>query len=153
MRLECRECFPCHRLERNLLVSDPGMHHGTCVTHVPWCMSGSLTRGGWENVPGIPGACATRNFTYLAGAHHCRWHQGFCSWKCTPTYRGYDSFYGCQGAFVEHYNHRFPRKYIAVPLYFLVSNSHLYPVSVTAVMYSIACRIRQRYNYTWLLLL
>ena len=24
-------------------VSDPGMHHGTCVTHVPWCMPGSLT--------------------------------------------------------------------------------------------------------------
>ena len=24
-------------------VSDPGMHRGTCVTHVPWCMSGSLT--------------------------------------------------------------------------------------------------------------
>ena len=23
--------------------SDPDMHHGTCVTHVPWCMSGSLT--------------------------------------------------------------------------------------------------------------
>ena len=23
-------------------VSDPDMHHGTCVTHVPWCMSGSL---------------------------------------------------------------------------------------------------------------
>ena len=23
--------------------SDPGMHHGTCVTHVPWCMPGSLT--------------------------------------------------------------------------------------------------------------
>ena len=34
-------------------------------THVPWCMSGSLTSGGGENVPGIPGACATRNFTYL----------------------------------------------------------------------------------------
>ena len=42
------------------------MHHGTCVTHVPWCMSGSLTCGGGENVPVIPGACATRNFTYLA---------------------------------------------------------------------------------------
>ena len=27
------------------LVSDPDMHHGTCVTHVPWCMSGSLTCG------------------------------------------------------------------------------------------------------------
>ena len=23
-------------------VSDPDMHHGTCETHVPWCMSGSL---------------------------------------------------------------------------------------------------------------
>ena len=48
------------------LVSDPGMHPGTCVTHVPRCMSGSLTCGGVENVPGILGACATRNFTYLA---------------------------------------------------------------------------------------
>ena len=26
-------------------VSDTDMHHGTCVTHVPWCMSGSLTSG------------------------------------------------------------------------------------------------------------
>ena len=58
--------FPRHRLKRKLLVSDPGMHHGTCVTHVPWCMSGSLTRGGGENVPGIPSACATGKFTYLA---------------------------------------------------------------------------------------
>ena len=52
------------------LVSDPDMHHGTCVTHVPWCMPGSVTSGFlWSrwlgNVPGIPGACATRNFTHL----------------------------------------------------------------------------------------
>ena len=26
-------------------VSDPDMHYGTCVTHVPWCMPGSLTSG------------------------------------------------------------------------------------------------------------
>ena len=26
-------------------VSDPDMHHGTCVTHMPWCMPGSLTSG------------------------------------------------------------------------------------------------------------
>ena len=26
-------------------VRDPDMHHDTCVTHVPWCMSGSLTSG------------------------------------------------------------------------------------------------------------
>ena len=62
---ECRERFPRNQLQRELLVSDPGIHHGTCVTHVPWCMSGSLTRSGGENVPGIPGACATRNFANL----------------------------------------------------------------------------------------
>ena len=28
-----------------LPVSDPDMHHGTCVTHVPWCIPGSLTSG------------------------------------------------------------------------------------------------------------
>ena len=47
-----------------MLVSDPG------VTHVPWCMPGSLTSGflwiRWrENFPGIPGACAIRNITCL----------------------------------------------------------------------------------------
>ena len=26
-------------------VSDPDMHHGTYVTHVPWCMPGLLTSG------------------------------------------------------------------------------------------------------------
>ena len=26
-------------------VSDPSMHHSTCVTHLPWCMPGSLTSG------------------------------------------------------------------------------------------------------------
>ena len=62
MRREFRERFPRHRFQRKPLVSDPGMHHDTCVTHVPWCMSGSLTRGGGENVPGIPGACAIHNF-------------------------------------------------------------------------------------------
>ena len=46
-------------------VSDPDMHHG-----MPWCMPGSLTSsflwiGGGGNVQGIPGACATRNFTCL----------------------------------------------------------------------------------------
>ena len=65
MRWECQEWFPCHRLQRKPLISNPNMHHGMCITHMPWCMLGSLTRGGGENVPGITGACATRNFMYL----------------------------------------------------------------------------------------
>ena len=60
------ETFSPPRLQRTPLVSDPDMHHGTYVTHMPWCMSGSLNRDGGENVHGFPGACATRNFTYLA---------------------------------------------------------------------------------------
>ena len=45
------------------------MHHGTCVTHVPWCMSGSLTCGDGENVPCIPGACAPAILRIWQEAH------------------------------------------------------------------------------------
>ena len=62
---ECKERFPCNRVQRKLILSDPVIHYVTCVTHVPWCMSGSLTRGVGENVPGIPGTCTTHNFTNL----------------------------------------------------------------------------------------
>ena len=69
------------------------MHHGTCVTHVVWCMSGSLTRVGGENIPGILGACATRNFTYLSrgpwrGFHSTHKQTGYIhvsdalGWEC-----------------------------------------------------------------------
>ena len=58
--------FPRRRFQRKPLVSDPGMHHGTCVTHVPWCMSGSLTCGDGENVPG---ACAPAILRIWQEAH------------------------------------------------------------------------------------
>ena len=35
---KCRERFPRHQLKRKPLFSDPGMHDGTCVTYVPWCV-------------------------------------------------------------------------------------------------------------------
>ena len=87
IRRECRERFSRHRLQRKPLVSDPDMHHGTCVTHVPCCMSRSLTHGGEETVPGIPGACATRNFTYLA--------RGLWMGKCIPLYHADVIIYPC----------------------------------------------------------
>ena len=51
-------------------VTDSDKHHGTCVTLMPWCMPWPQTSrflSTWcrGNVPRIPGACATRNFTYL----------------------------------------------------------------------------------------
>ena len=53
-----------------LRVSDTDMHHGTCVTHVPWCISGSLTGGFlWSQWRGKRSRhyrrMRTRNFTYL----------------------------------------------------------------------------------------
>ena len=69
--------FPRRRFQRKPLVSDPGMHHGTCVTHVPWCMSGSLTRGDGENVPGIPGACAPAILRI--------WQEAHCITRVFPT--------------------------------------------------------------------
>ena len=75
--------------------SDPGMHHGTCVSRVPWCMSGSLTRGGGENVPGIPGACATRDFAYLVRGP---WNE-LCNY-CF-LYRIWRWYYQCRGCHTE----------------------------------------------------
>ena len=78
--------FPRRQFQRKLLVSDPGMHHGTCVTHVPWCMSGSLTCGDGEIVPGIPGACAPAILRIWQVAH------GRC-----PLYAWYSTWYGSCG--------------------------------------------------------
>ena len=69
--------FPRRRFQRKPLVSDPGMHHGTCVTHVPWCMSGSLACSDGENVPGIPGACAP--------AILCIWQEAHGAGHCTAA--------------------------------------------------------------------
>ena len=65
MRWECWEHFPSHR----------GLATPTCIRahawrtcrHACWVpqLALSFQVGGRENVPGIPGACATRNFSYL----------------------------------------------------------------------------------------
>ena len=61
MGRECQERFLRHRLQRMPLDNDPGMYHGMCATQ---------TRGGGENVTGIPSA--TRNCAYLVrGLHVC----------------------------------------------------------------------------------
>ena len=75
-------------------VIDTDMHHGTCMTHVPWCMPGSLSNGFlWsrcgENVPGIPGACTTRNFAYLARGpceRACWWSSTVRRWDICRHY-------------------------------------------------------------------
>ena len=69
MRRECRERFPRHRLQRKPLVSDPGMHRGSCVTHVPWCMSRSLTHGGGKTFPTFPAHAQPASLRIWQEAH------------------------------------------------------------------------------------
>ena len=69
------------------LVNDPNMHHDRCITHVPRCIRDSYLAVsfevvGGENVPGIPGACATRNFTYLVRGP---WVQHVDKWLTHPV--------------------------------------------------------------------
>ena len=59
-------------------VSDPDMHHGTYVTHVPRCMPGSLTSGllevgGRENVPVLPAHAQPAILRILVVAFYS-WH-------------------------------------------------------------------------------
>ena len=52
-------------------VSDPDMHHGTCVTLVPWCMRGSLTSGvlwsRWQGKRSQHSRCMRNAQFYVSG--------------------------------------------------------------------------------------
>ena len=39
--------------------------------------------------------------THIVG----KWHLGFYEWPYTPTYRGFDSFYGFYTGSEDHFNH------------------------------------------------
>lgn len=57
-------------------------------------------------------ACAPLNYTFLPQklkelgyATHAigKWHLGFCKWECTPTYRGFDTFFGFYNGQDDYY--------------------------------------------------
>ena len=54
-------------------VSDPGMQHGMCVTHVPWCMPGSLTTGSfWSRWRGKHSRSMRNSQFYVTGKRPMR---------------------------------------------------------------------------------
>ena len=74
MRCDCRERFPPPPTSKE--TTSWRYRHASLhvrdvrdVRHVSWWMSGSFTRGGGENVPGIPGACTPAILRIWQEAH------------------------------------------------------------------------------------
>ena len=70
----------------------PKRQHGTCVTHVLWCMMRSLTSGSFEVGSGendfdIPGASTTQNSMYLTKKPWLPtlWSVSSATWVTTPS--------------------------------------------------------------------
>ncbi|XP_052801206.1 arylsulfatase J-like [Mya arenaria] len=56
-----------------------------------------------EDKPTIAEALRSEGYaTHLVG----KWHLGFCNWNHTPTYRGFDSFYGFYSGAQDYYTHK-----------------------------------------------
>lgn len=83
--------------------------HSFMTGYYPWKAGlQHLVIGAGEKV------CSPLNMTFFpkklqqAGyATHAvgKWHLGFCSWNCTPLYRGFDSFYGYFNSREDYYTH------------------------------------------------
>ena len=59
-------------------ISDPGMHHDACVTHVPWCMPESLISGflwsRWRGKRSRHSRCMRNPQFYVSGKRPMAWH-------------------------------------------------------------------------------
>ncbi|VDI79517.1 Hypothetical predicted protein [Mytilus galloprovincialis] len=73
-------------------------------------------KSGLQNFVIVPWApsCAPLNRTFLPQtlkelgyATHMigKWHLGMCKWECTPTYRGFDTFYGYYNGKEDYFNY------------------------------------------------
>ncbi|XP_025083095.1 LOW QUALITY PROTEIN: arylsulfatase B-like [Pomacea canaliculata] len=71
-------------------------------------------RSGLQHMVILPqqAVCAPLNRTFLPQelkklgyATHAvgKWHLGFCNWNCTPTFRGFDTFYGFYNGQEDYY--------------------------------------------------
>ncbi|XP_064642730.1 arylsulfatase B-like [Lineus longissimus] len=87
-----RSCFMSGRFPYHT-----GMQYGVINSKQPYGLPLNLTT--------LPSLLKDAGYaTHIVG----KWHQGFCSWAYTPTYRGFDSFYGYYNAAEDYYQHSIP---------------------------------------------
>ena len=104
MRRECWERFPHHRvlaIPTRITARASRMCRDACRDRL---LAVSFEVGAGENVPGIPGACSTRNFAYLERGPLCDcpcsstavagWHESNEAWLVKVTIIG-SSMYKC----------------------------------------------------------
>ncbi|XP_071094083.1 arylsulfatase B-like isoform X1 [Haliotis cracherodii] len=71
-----------------------GLQHLVILNYQPVCLP--------QNITILPQKLKELGYaTHIVG----KWHNGFCSWNCTPTYRGFDSFFGYYNAQEDYYTH------------------------------------------------
>ncbi|XP_067685533.1 arylsulfatase B-like isoform X2 [Haliotis asinina] len=71
-----------------------GLQHMVILNYQPVCLPLNITI--------LPQKLKELGYaTHIVG----KWHNGFCSWNCTPTYRGFDSFFGYYNAQEDYYTH------------------------------------------------
>ncbi|CAG5119578.1 unnamed protein product [Candidula unifasciata] len=69
-----------------------GLQHVVILAYQNVCMPLNLTT--------LPEVLKKEGYaTHIVG----KWHLGMCRWECTPTYRGFDSFYGYYNAEEDYY--------------------------------------------------
>ncbi|RUS76366.1 hypothetical protein EGW08_015872, partial [Elysia chlorotica] len=69
-----------------------GLQHGVILRGQPVCVPLNRTL--------LPEVLQRAGYaTHIVG----KWHMGFCDWRCTPTYRGFDTFYGFLNSMEEYY--------------------------------------------------
>ena len=91
MRRECREPFPRRRLLRKPLVSDPGMHHGTCRD----ACQGRLPAVVGKTIPAFPANAQPAIWRIWQEAHNRRRKISNISQLPSTKYTWRDIYYKC----------------------------------------------------------
>ncbi|XP_078326537.1 arylsulfatase B-like [Crassostrea virginica] len=104
------------KLARSGMILDSSYVMPVCTPSRNSFMTGHYAfKSGLQHVVIYPpqATCSPLNYTFLPEklkelgyATHAvgKWHLGFCKWECTPTYRGFDSFYGFYNGAEDYYS-------------------------------------------------